>query len=107
MTAQVIDLAAARAHRVEQAAVREAAKADAIAKAQPQARACSLASLEPLPEPCGEEPRDARPKEPEPIKWRVSAAGNPWAMVGDLHIFIFPDRGDTAQWLVRVQRGEG
>jgi len=109
MTAVVVDLAAARAHRAEQAAGREAAKADAIAKAHPQARACSLASLEqvPPPEPFIEEPLDAEPEEPEPIRWRTSTRGNPWAVVGDLHIVVFPDRGNPDQWLVRVQRGEG
>src|SRR5262249_17423704 len=88
------------------AAAREAAKADAIAKAQPQARACSLAPLErvALPEPFVEEPIAT---EPEPIVWRTSARGNPWTLVGDLHIVVFPDRGDTEQWLVRVQRDEG
>jgi hypothetical protein len=55
MTAEIIDLTAFRSRRAEQAAAREAAKAEAIAKAQPQARACSLAPLEPVgatePEP--------------------------------------------------------
>ena len=48
MTTNVIDLAAVRSRRAEQAAAREAVKADAIAKAQPQARACSHAPLEPV-----------------------------------------------------------
>jgi hypothetical protein len=112
MTADVIDLSAFRSRRSEQAAAREAAKADAIAKAQPQARACSLAPLEPTGY---EEPIEIRPfsppkpepEEPEPIKWRTSAAGNPWAQVGDLHIVVFPDRGDDTRWLVRMQRGQG
>jgi hypothetical protein len=44
--------------------------------------------------------------EPEPMVWRTSARGNPWTLIGDLHIVVFPDRGDDTQWLVRVQRGE-
>ena len=99
--------AAFRTRRAEQAAAREAAKADAMARAQPQALACSFPVLEPVgaPEPFVEEPIAAKPVEPEPIKWRTSARGNPWAMVGDLHIVIFPDNND--QWCARVQRGEG
>ena len=105
MTATVLDLTAFRARRAEKGAAREAAKADGIAKAQPQAHACSLAPLEPIASPAVEEPT-ASEEEPEPIRWRTSARGNPWAEVGDLHIVVFPDRGDPDQWLVRVQRGE-
>jgi hypothetical protein len=61
----------------------------------------------PTPEPFVEEPADVEPEEPEPIRWRTSSRGNPWSTVNDLHIVVFPDRGDDAQWLVRVQHGEG
>jgi hypothetical protein len=106
MTATILDLTAFRARRAEQATAREAAKADAIARAQPQALACSLALLEPV---ASSEPVivPRATAEPEPIRWRTSARGNPWAMVGDLHVVIFPDRGDTDQWCVRIQRGDG
>jgi hypothetical protein len=114
MTAIVLDLTAFRARRAAEVAARAAAKADAIARAQPQARACSLAPLEPVSQP--EETIDAESdvtkpppldEEPEPIVWRTSARGNPWTQIGDLHIVVFADRGDDTQWLIRVQRGDG
>ena len=76
MTATVIDLAAARARRAEEAAAREAAKAAAIAKAQPQARACSLAPLEPVGQPAAfvEKPADV---ESEPIKMASECSWQP------------------------------
>jgi hypothetical protein len=101
MTPQVIDLAAARTRRAEEAAARGAAKAAAIAKAQPQARACSLAPLEPVGQPAAfvEKPADV---ESEPIRWKISARGNPWTRIGRAHIVIFPSRQTEGEWCVRV-----
>ena len=112
MTATILDLAAFRARRAEKAAAREAAFADCVAKAQPQAIASSLAPLEPvgLPEPdagppSAVEPAAVEPDEPEPIRWRTSARGNPWTTVGEMHIVIFPNPDDPDRWCARVQHG--
>jgi hypothetical protein len=108
MTTNVIDLAAVRSRRAEQAAAREAVKADAIAKAQPQARACSHAPLEPVglmeaPVPVPEltELRDEEPL--EEIGWRSSAHGNPWTRIGRAHIVIFPSRRGEGGRCLRLQ----
>jgi len=55
----------------------------------------------------GARSRSRKSRALEEIVWRTSARGNPWTMVGDLHIVVFPDGGDDTQWLVRVQRGAG
>jgi hypothetical protein len=70
MTADVIDLATVRARRFARAAERATAKAATIAKAQPQARACSLAPLEPVAdeESWDLEVRPWEPEKPEPLQ---------------------------------------
>jgi hypothetical protein len=111
MTAVVVDLAAVRARRAEEAVAREAAKAAAIARAQLQARASSLAPPEPVaPEPFVEEPIVAEPEEPEPLEeivCRTREAGYPWTRVGRAHIVIFPSGRTEGEWCLRLQYDAG
>jgi hypothetical protein len=103
MTADVINLAAFRARRAEKAAAREAAFAECIAKAQPQAVASSRAPLEPVGAEPFVEPPAAEPEEPEPLVWRTSSRGNFWTRIGRAHIVIFPSRLAERQWCLRLE----
>jgi hypothetical protein len=75
-------------------------------RAQPQARASSLAPLEPVvPQPVVEPPADPEPEEPERSNGGLARARQPLGHGRRPAYRDLSDRGDTDQWHVRVQRG--
>jgi hypothetical protein len=120
MTADIVDLSAARARRAEQAAA-NASEADPLIYLveyhlrgqdrwepalvwEPRFSKVGAALAEVLEVPESELTwRFYDP--PKPIRWRASAKGNFWTKVGLWHIVIYPDRGDTDRWCARLQYG--